>query len=50
MAKGPTIEAPFSKFAQKKTMRIARKDDHETVSYLKYKLVVEEGPIRRTTW
>ena len=35
MAKGPTIEAPFSKFAQKKTMRIARKENHETVSYLK---------------
>jgi transcriptional regulator with PAS, ATPase and Fis domain len=44
MAKGPTIEAPFSKFAQKKTMRIARKENHETVSYLKYKLVMEEGP------
>ncbi len=43
MSKG-TAESPSLGFAHRKTLRVATKGAYESVSYQKFKLVMEEGP------
>jgi len=43
MSKG-TAESPSLGFAHRKTLRVATKGTYESVSYQKFKLVMEEGP------
>ena len=39
-----TTESPALRFSHKKTIPVARKDSKDKLSYLKFKLVMEDGP------